>query len=224
MSVNRPVTVVDIEVVEDFSDRARCDEGYLRLRRLRCRNRRSDGSTSPVYGVDVVDRPHLDAVAVMVYRRAPTGIEVLIRKNLRPAAYLRRGQQAPIPDPHPPLRLEEIVAGVMEAADRGEEGLRRRAALEVKEEGGFEVAEQEILPLGGPFFVAPGILSEKIFLVAVDVTGKPQSEPSGDGSPLEEGFALEWWPIRALLEACRAGQVQDAKTEIAVTRFLALAG
>jgi ADP-ribose pyrophosphatase len=215
MSAERRVSVVDIEIVEDFSDRARCDEGYLRMRRLRCRNRRSDGTASPVYRVDVVDRPNLDAVGVMVYRRTAAGIEVLTRKTLRPAAYLR-------PDTQVHLRLEEIVAGVLEASDRGEQGLRHRAALEVKEEAGFEVGEEEVQPLGGPFFVAPGILSEKIFLVGVDVTGKPQQEPAGDGSPLEEGYALQWWSIGTLLEACRGGQVQDAKTEIGVARLLAI--
>jgi ADP-ribose pyrophosphatase len=75
--------------------------------------------------------------------------------------------------------------------------------------------------LGGPFFVAPGIISEKIHLTAVDVTGKAQGDPAGDGSPLEEGGALRWWPARELLAACRTGKVPDAKTEIALTRLLA---
>src|ERR1700682_4259707 len=109
MSAERRVSVVEIEIVEDFSDRARCDEGYLRMRRLRCRNRRSDGTASPVYRVDVVGRPNLDAVGVMVYRRTAAGIEVLTRKTLRPAAYLRKSQQASIPDNQVHLRLEEIV-------------------------------------------------------------------------------------------------------------------
>jgi ADP-ribose pyrophosphatase len=40
--------VTDIEVVEDFSATARCDEGFLQVRRLRCHNRRADGSHSKV--------------------------------------------------------------------------------------------------------------------------------------------------------------------------------
>ncbi len=39
--------VAEIEIVEDYTQRARCDEGFLRLRRLRARNRRADGSRSP---------------------------------------------------------------------------------------------------------------------------------------------------------------------------------
>jgi len=219
----QPAQVVAIEIVEDRSATSRWDEGFLWLRRLQCRNRRSDGSLSPVYRVDVVDRPKLDAVAVVIYRRHGTQLEVLTRQNLRPAAYFRIGKQPAIPDSQPHLRVEEIVAGVLEDSDRGEEGLRLRAALEVGEEAGIKVAPEEIQLLGGPFFVAPGIISEKIFLTAVDVTGKAQVEPPGDGSPLEEGSMLRWCEAVRLLEDCRTGRLQDAKTEIGLARLLATA-
>jgi ADP-ribose pyrophosphatase len=74
--------------------------------------------------------------------------------------------------------------------------------------------------LGPPFFVAPGILSEKIFLTSADVTGKPQREPPGDGSPMEEGATLRWRSLPSLRAALRSGEIQDAKTEIAVARLL----
>ncbi len=213
--------MVAIEIVEDRSATSRCDEGFLRLRRLECRNRRSDGSLSPAYRVDVVDRPQLDAVAVVIYRRRGAQIEVLTRQNLRPAAYFRVGKQPVLPDSQTHLQVEEIVAGVFEDSDQGEDGLRFRAALEVGEEAGIRVAPEEIQLLGGPFFVAPGIISEKIFLTAVDVTGKEQVEPPGDGSPLEEGSMLRWCDAGRLLEDCRTGRVQDAKTEIGLARLLA---
>jgi ADP-ribose pyrophosphatase len=213
--------VTDIEVVEDFSSTARCDEGFLRLRRLRCRNRRADGTSSATYRVDVVDRPTLDAVSVLIYRRSARGLEILMRRNLRPAALFRRGKETVLPDPESYLHVEESVAGVLEPEDRGEQGLRARGAAEVREEAGIEVSPDELRLLGGPFFVAPGIISEKIHLAAVDVTGKTQGDPVGDGTPLEEGAALRWWPARELLAACRAGKVSDAKTEIALTRLLA---
>jgi ADP-ribose pyrophosphatase len=218
---NGPVSVVDIEVIEDCSASTRWDEGFLQIRRLRCRNRRSDGSVSTTYRVDVIDRPKLDAVAVVIYRRRGSEIEVLTRYNLRPAAYFRKDKQPTIPDSLDHLRVEEIVAGVLEPSDQGEQGLRQRAASEVAEEAGIQVASEEIQILGGPFFVAPGIVSEKIFLTAVDVTDKPQGEPLGDGSPLEEGAALRWRPAVQLLEDCRSGRLQDAKTEIGVARLLA---
>jgi ADP-ribose pyrophosphatase len=217
-------SVTDIEIIEDFSSTARCDEGFLRVRRLRCRNRRSDGSSSPVYRVDVVDRPRLDAVAVLVYRRGASGLEVLTRMNLRPAAYFRKDNRGAMTVPDPAtgyLRVEEIVAGLLEPEDRGEEGLKRRGAEEVREEAGYVVKPEDIQLLGGSFFLAPGILSEKVFPAAVDVTGLEPVEPEGDGSPLEEGTQLQWRPLPEVLDACRRGDIPDAKTEVALTRLLA---
>lgn len=216
--------VTDIEIVEDLSATARCDEGFLRVRRLRCRNRRADGTFSPVYRVDVVDRPRLDAVAVLVYRRGEAGLEVLTRKSLRPAALFRRGQDMAVPDEASHLRVEEIVAGLLEPADKGEAGLRHRAAEEVREEAGYEVRPEEVRLLGGAFFVAPGIISEKIFPAAVEVTGKEGRVPEGDGTPLEEGTELRWRSAAELLAACQRGEVPDAKTEICLTRLLVALG
>lgn len=212
--------VTGIEVVEDVTARSRCDEGFLHIKRLVCRNLRSDGSTSRDYRVDVVDRPIPDAVAVLIWRHGAQGIEVLTRRTLRPAAHFRAGMALPVPDPRPYLLLEELVAGVLEPQDRGEAGVRHRAAAETLEEAGYRVAPEDVTLLGGSFFLAPGILSEKIHPTAVDVTGRPQESAEGDGSPLEEGATLHWWPIAALLRACRAGEVEDAKTELSVARFM----
>lgn len=213
--------VTGIEVVEDITARSRCDEGFLHIKRLVCRNRHADGSASRDYRVDVVDRPIPDAVAVLIWRRGAQGIEVLTRKGLRPAAFFRADMSLPVSDPRPYLLLEELVAGILEAEDRGEAGVRRRAAEETAEEAGYRVSPDEVTVLGGSFFLAPGILSEKIHPTAVEVTGRPQGSPHGDGSPLEEGATLRWWPVDRLLEACRMGEIEDAKTEVIVGRFLA---
>lgn len=218
--MGREIEPSAIEVVEDLTATARCDEGFLRLKRLRCRNLRLDGSRSAEYRVDVVDRPRLDAVAVLLYRKEEGGLEVLTRQNLRPAAYFRQGRAMTVPDGRSHLLVEEIVAGLLEPEDQGEAGIRQRAAAEAWEEAGFEVRPEEVALLGGPFFLAPGILSEKVFPTAADVTGKAQGVAPGDGSPLEEGGRTRWWPAAALLAACRSGAVQDAKTELALVRLL----
>ncbi len=218
-------SVIDFEVVEDFSATARCDEGFLQVRRLRVKNRRSDGSSSVVYRVDVIDRPKLDAVAVLVHRlRADGTREFLTRQNLRPAAYFRKDKTPTVPETKRHLFCEEIVAGLLEATDAGEAGLRTRAAAEVREESGFVVDPAACVLLGAPFFVAPGILSEKIFLLAVEVSGLAQEVPEGDGSPLEEGGAMSWRSAESLRAAFLSGEIQDAKTEIALNRFLARVG
>lgn len=221
MGTSRDQTVQQIEVVEDFTASAKCDEGFLHVRRLRCRNRRTDGSASNVYRVDMVDRPRVDAVGVLAWRRAEGGVEVLTRMNLRPAAYFRKDKDTPLPDGRSHLFVEEIIAGLMEREDRGEAGIRQRAAAETEEEGGIQVSADEVTLLGGPIFLAPGILSEKVHLCAVEVTGKPQGTPKGDGTPLEEGGVLRWRPLQGLIDACRSGEIQDAKTEVAAARLQA---
>lgn len=217
----RHAPVTDLEIVEDFTASARCDEGFLHVRRLKVKNRRADGSASPVYRVDVVDRPRLDAVAVLVWRQGAKGPEFLTRQNLRPAAYFRKDKVPTVPDGTSHLFCEEIVAGLCEDGDRGEAGLKRRAAEEVHEEAGFRVTPGQIELLGPPFFVAPGILSEKIFLAAVEVTGLEPEAAAGDGSPLEEGGAIAWRDEASLRGAIADGTIQDAKTELALVRFLA---
>jgi ADP-ribose pyrophosphatase len=223
--------IAAIEIVEDYTARARCDEGFLRLRRLRARHRRVDGSASAEYPIDVIDRPTLDAVAVCLYARTPRGIEVLTRRGLRPAAYFRRGKRAVLPEPEY-LLVEELVAGVLEPGEVGLDALRRRGAAEVREEAGIDVPPERLEPLGGPFFPLPGIVSEKIHLLAAVVPrpaaeGRHPAPHEGDGSPLEEGAVLEWRELGAAIAACERGDIEDAKTEIALRRLasrLAAAG
>ena len=217
--------VAEIEIVEDRTERSRCDEGFLRLRRFRARNRRADGSRSAEYPIDVIDRPVLDAVAVCLWARGPAGIEVLTRRGLRPAAYFRRGKTAVLPEPEY-LLVEELVAGVLEPGEVGLDALRRRASDEVREEAGLEIEPSRFEPLGGPFFMLPGIASEKIHVMAAEVArglGPPvwSAPETGDGSPLEEGAELRWRPLGAAVEACERGEIEDAKTELALRRLLA---
>jgi ADP-ribose pyrophosphatase len=215
--------VTAIEVVEDLTARSRCDEGFLRLKRLRARNRRADGSASPEYPIDVIDRPTLDAVAVCLFARTARGVEVLTRRGLRPAAYFRRGRTAVLPEPEY-LLVEELVAGVLEPGEVGLDALRRRGAEELREEAGITVDPSSIAPLGGPFFPLPGIVSEKIHLLVGEIPRQPGPDTfcapdEGDGSPLEEGAVLAWRELEGALEACERGEIEDAKTELALRRL-----
>ena len=214
-------TVTQIELVEDFSATARCDEGFLQLRRLRCRNRHADGTASAVYRVDVVERPRLDAVAVVIYRRSKSGVEVLLRRNLRPAAWFRKDKRPVVADPGAYLFVEELVAGLLEPSDEGVEGVLHRAAQETREEAGIVVGVEALRLLGGAVFLAPGILSEKVFLAAADVTGLVEGPAEGDGSPLEEGASTHWLGLDEALARCRDGRIEDAKTEVGLSRLAA---
>ncbi len=213
--------VEEIEVLDDRTATSRCDEGFLRVRRLVCRNRRRDGSTSRAYDIDVIDRRALDAVAVVLWKRSKESgrVELLVRHNLRPAALFRREHAPVVPDPREYLTLPEIVAGVLEEADSGEKDIRERAATEALEEAGYPVDPEDVVFLGAPFFVAPGVLSEKVFVVAAEVGSLTQRAPAGDGSPLEEAGRLEWIDIDVLLERCVSGEIEDAKTELGARRL-----
>jgi len=216
--------VAEIEIVEDYTHRARLDEGFLRLKRLMARNRREDGSRSRAYPIDLVDRPTLDAVAVCAWARTSRGIEVLTRRGLRPAAFFRRGKTPVLPEPDY-LLVEELVAGVLEPGEVGFDALQRRGADELREEAAIDVAPARLRKLGGPFFPLPGIVSEKIHILEVEVTrGAERTETydapeEGDGSPLEEGALLTWRELGAAIDACEAGEIEDAKTELALRRL-----
>src|SRR6266545_2512171 len=113
--------------------------GFLAVRRLRLKNVRADGSRSREYLVDFIVRPKgFDAVVVVIWNRGTDGrVRVLVREGLRPPLALGRpAGELCVPDPRPHLYLREVVAGIVEVSDRGDEGLRRRAALEVEEEAG----------------------------------------------------------------------------------------
>jgi ADP-ribose diphosphatase len=160
---------------------------------------------------------------VCIWARGPGGVEVLTRRGLRPAAYFRRGKTTVLPESEY-LLVEELVAGVLEPGEIGLDALRRRAAAEIFEETGLEVAPEAFQRLGGALFMLPGIASEKIHLVECEVPrGEGPAACSapevGDGSPLEEGAELCWRPLAGAIAACERGEIEDAKTEVAFRRL-----
>jgi len=214
-----------IELLEDRTAASRIDEGFLRLKRYRARNRRSDGTTSAEYAIDVIDRPTLDAVAVVLWARTARGVEVLTRSGLRPAASFRRGKATALPEPEY-LLLEEIVAGVLEPGEVGPAALASRAVAEAHEEAGVRVAPGALRPLGAAFFLVPGIASEKVHLLEGEIArfggdGPFDAPHEGDGSPLEEGALLCWRELGEALRACESGEIADVKTELGLRRLAA---
>jgi len=198
------------------------DGGFLGIRRLRLRNVRDDGTMSESYVNDLAVRPYgLDAVVVVVWTRVAGGVQVLLRDGLRPTlAFGREPTRTVEPDPRPYLFLTELVAGILEVGDRGDTGLRRRAAAEVHEEGGYVVDPTTITRLGAATFPSPGSLPEKFFLMAVEVADpSAQLALPGDGSPMEEGATTRWMGLDAAIAACVAGEIEDCKTELGLRRL-----
>lgn len=210
-----------VDVVVD-SDELVGGGGFLQIRRLRLRNRRDDGSLSAQYCADAIARPYgQDAVIVAVFAREADGtIRVLLREGMRPQLpFGRDPARAPLPEPAPTYFTTELVAGIIEAGDRGEDGLRVRAAAEVLEEAGFVVEPAAIVVLGAGSYPAPGTMFEKFYFTAVEVDPAAQQPLPGDGSPMEEGATTRWTTLGAALEACTQGEICDLKTEMGLRRL-----
>jgi ADP-ribose pyrophosphatase len=203
------------------SDERVGEGGFLAIRRLRMRNRRADGSTSPPYVCDAIARPYgQDAVVVAVYARTARGVEVLVRDGLRPALLAGRDPaRAPLPEAPPQMFLTELVAGILEAGDVGLAGLQQRAAHEVAEEAGFAVEPAAVTVLGAGGYPSPGSMVEKFYFTAVEVDPAAQHALPGDGSPMEEGARTRWLALDAAIDACVRGELADVKTELGLRRL-----
>jgi len=212
--------VSDLELIVD-SDEIVGEGGFLAIRRLRLRNRRADGSTSPPYVCDSIVRPYgQDAVVVAIYARRGARIEVLVRAGMRPPLVFGRDvARAPLPEPPPDLFVTELVAGIIENADRGEPGLRERAAAEVHEEAGYVVDPAGVVLLGAGMYPTPGAMIEKFYFVGVEVDPGAQLDLAGDGSPMEEGATTRWLDLEDAIAACVRGEIVDLKTELGLRRL-----
>lgn len=214
-----------IEIVEDRTPGARCDEGFLTLRRLSLVNHYDDGSASEPYPCDVMERPGSDAVVCVLYDLAHERPRVLLREAARAPIYLRRHKTFVHPDPREYRSIHECVAGMVEPDDApGEDGLRHRAAVEALEEAGVDVPERDLEVLGGETFASPGTTDEKLFFCAVrvdDLERIPRVEPTGDGSVMEEWGRVHVLGLDDALARCRDGRIPDMKTELALARLAA---
>jgi ADP-ribose pyrophosphatase len=210
-----------IEVVEDRTAGSGCDEGFLRLRRLRLRNHYADGSRSDVYPCDVLSRPGSDAVVAVLYElHGQRRVRVLLRDAPRAPVYLRAHKRFVHPDPRVYLSLAELVAGMVEESDgSGDSGLCRRAAVEAEEEAGLPLPAEAFQLLGGETFASPGTGDEKLRFCAAPARLADASAGGGDGSVMEEGARLIVLELSEAIEACRTGALPDMKTELGLLRL-----
>jgi ADP-ribose pyrophosphatase len=202
---------------DGYVDEAR-EPSFLRLRSVTVCIERS-GCTSEEGTWDFVERPGgLDAVVVVVYRRGPAGIEVLLRRGLRVPLVVGR-------DPAPGARhrvepIEELVAGLIEPQDKGEAAWRERARIEVEEETGLRVPLDVVRPLGSPSWATPGLCAEVLRWYAADATGVPEAPPEGDGSPFEQIVEVSWLPLdEALRRVTREDAIGDMRAELGLRRL-----
>ena len=207
--------------IEIVSDETVGGGGWLAVRRVWLVNVRDDGSRSRPYLCDFLSRANgVDAVVVAVYRREGDRVRVLLRDGLRiPLALGRPVDELPVADAKRYLFFREVVAGIIETEDKGEEGIRRRAAIEVEEEAGYTVDPASVRLLGAGTFPSPGAMAEKFWLAAVEVGAGASTPPLGDVSTMEEGAQLEWLDLDEAIAACVRGDLEDAKTELTLRRL-----
>lgn len=198
------------------------ETAYLSLHRLELINTFADGSQGPRYPYDAVLRKWLDAVALLLVAEIDGAPAVCLRSCVRPPLLLREDLALPLPAERRYDSLWELPAGLLEAADTGPSGIKRRAAIEAREEAGYALtaADFELLP-GAPF-VSPGVLPERIFFARATITDPGAGElPAGDGSAVEERADIWWVGLAAALEMCDRGEIEDLKTELGLRRLAA---
>ncbi len=209
----------ELEIVSERAGGA--DKDFLRGWHRRIRHRRADFTWTEPYQCDSVKRSlGMDAVAFVLHRRRPDGdLEVGLRGSLRPTIALDADpSRGGIPSP----RLWELPAGILEAGDTGETGLRDRCAAEALEEMGARLAAEAFRPLGSPIWLSPGVIAERVYLFEAALEPGPLVRPEGDGSPMEEDAPVRWLSLAEALALCRQGE-SDAKTEVGLLRFAELA-
>ncbi|MCA9608205.1 MAG: NUDIX hydrolase [Myxococcales bacterium] len=202
---------VEIDVVEDRSASARCDVGFLRLRRLTLRNRYADGTRSETYAYDLVDRSALDAVAIVLIERTDGELRVCLRSAIRPPLALREGGDHAV--------QWEVPAGLIEPGEEGEAGVLACAAREALEEVGAALAPTDFTLLGPAVTLSPGVLAERLSFAMAEVDPAAFGEPTEDGTPVEERAKVRFLPLSRALAACAEGVIGDIKTELAIRRL-----
>jgi ADP-ribose pyrophosphatase len=214
-----PDLIKDIEVIAE--DTGESEPPFIRLRRLRLRHVYSGDQFSAPYLFDMIEGPFADAVAIVLYHIDNEGkVWVGLRRGVRPSIYLRKDNPGKaLLDGLPRLVYLELVAGGIEYGDLENLGINGRAAIEVREEAGFEVQPENMVSLGAGTFSSPGSGMEKLHYRAVQVDPNQSMEPMGDGHPLEEVGDLQFHDLSWAISRCRSGAIEDAKTEIGLYRL-----
>lgn len=207
---------IRLELVEDLSPPD--PGGFLRLVRRRYVARYPDGTTSAPFVYDEVDRPAIDAVVIAAHFRQNGARHVYLRSAVRPPVVFRDTARSPIVEKSE-RGMWELPAGLIERVEQRADGPLLAAQRELAEELGFAVPLAALDPLGPSTYPAPGVIAERHFFFQVEVEPASRSEPAHDGSALEHLGCVVAVALDDALAMCRAGEIEDAKTELALRRL-----
>lgn len=212
------VPKVEIHVV---ASRPAERDGFLTMKRFELVVVQTDGertTKSSPFPYDLVERRALDAAVMAAHYVAPDGkTHVYLRTSIRPPILLSGPNATGTDEPSQGV-LWELPAGLIEPGEEPPSA----AARELEEELGFAVAPSRMQPLGSSIYPAPALIAERQWFFHVTVDPDARSVPDGDGSPLEDAAEIIAVPLEVALQACRVGEIRDAKTELGLLRLHAL--
>lgn len=207
---------IGLEVTGDSSPPA--PPGFLRLRRRRLVAHYPDGSVSPEFVYDEVERRAIDAVIIAAHFERQGRPWVYLRSAVRPPLCFRDPARSPVPEAGTG-GLWELPAGLIEPGEQGPSGVVEAARRELEEELGFALPASRFRALGAPVLPAAGFIAERHFFVSVAVDPTERGEPSLDGSALERFGRVVALPLAQGLALCESGRIEDAKTELGLRRL-----
>jgi ADP-ribose pyrophosphatase len=200
---------------DDLTDRSSLGGGFVNLRRLSLVAHYPTGEKSNPFRYDMATRAALDAAVIVAHFMRDGERYIILRSALRPPAALRADASQVALAGVMPGNQWEVAAGLVEPG----ESPRACAVRELHEELGAKVKEADLQDLGPPMFPSGGLLAERHLFFHVEVDRSSFVAPSLDGSPLEHGAAVIDVPLAIALAACKAGEIVDAKTELALRRL-----
>lgn len=210
---------VAVEIVSDRTSETRSDQGFLKVRRYTLRTIYEDGTKSADYKYDVVDRTALDAVVMVLFSPTndPANPEVCIRTALRPPVALRGLRKLPVAEEATAL-VWELPAGLIEADEAHSDPVRATAARECEEETGYGPSVEAFSVLGPGVFLSPGLCAEKIHFVVAQVDRHAPRNVTATET-VELASSIQWIALSKAQQWMHDGTLQDAKTEVALSRF-----
>ena len=206
---------IRLTIDEDLTERSRPSGGFVNLRRLSLIAHYPTGEKSNPFRYDMATRAALDAAVIAAHFLRNGERCVLLRSALRPPAALRDDASGVAIAGATPGNQWEVAAGLVEPG----ESPRACAARELLEELGADVKETDLQELGQPTFPSGGLLGERHIYFHVEVDRSLFVVPTLDGSPLEHGATIIEVSLATAIAACRAGEIADAKTELALRRL-----
>lgn len=207
---------LELELVEDVSPVI--PAGFLGLIRRRLRVRYPDGERSAPFVYDELDRRAIDAVIIAAHFQRNGQRWVYLRSALRPPLRFRDPARSPT-GARESGALWELPAGLIEPGEQSGPGVLEAGRRELWEELGFSAQLDDLLPLGPPAWPCPGVMCERHFFLQLEVRPEERAEPALDGSALERFGRVIALPLSDALALCRAGQIEDAKTELGLRRL-----